>query len=148
MAIERIETKYGTVFRADRCKDDYGTLRTSGWYRRKGIPFKKRAVYVTLQKPALDAFRRAEDVLGFQIFTTGSHRTCEFQAAKYREDPKRFAHPNEGVHTQGLAIDVDSGQLDKRGKDGRTVREVLRAVGWKQSRPEDEPWHFSWGVTA
>lgn len=152
MATRRIATKFGTVFHRDTCKSDWGNIVTSTWYRRKVgrvyVPFKKRPVAITLQKPAMDAFRAVEDKLGFQVFVTGSHRTCAYQRELYARDPRRYAHPNSGVHTHGLAVDVDSTQLGKVGKNGKTVRETFRAVGWKQSRPDDEPWHHSWGVTA
>jgi hypothetical protein len=148
MAIAIINTKFGRVFRADGCKDDYNNLKTSRYYYRGGVRFKKRPQPITLQEPALKAYQEVEKRLGFQVFVTGSKRECAQQLALWKSDPNRFAHPSVGVHTHGLAVDVDSTQLSKKGKNGKTVRETFRAVGWKQSRPDDEPWHHSWGVEA
>ena len=131
MAVSRFVTPFGTVFRSDRCKDDYKNLVTWG----------RAAKRATLQRPAMLTYKAAQLVTGgFRI--TGSLRTCEFQRDKFKEDPDRFAHPNVGVHTQGLAIDVHTGDLNG------LIRRTLLLLGWKQTRPDDEPWHFSFRVKA
>lgn len=85
---------------------------------------------------------------------TGSLRTCEQQARLYAlngkdgNPPNRYAPPTVGVHTHGLAIDVHTGWLAALFRVGVSIRRVLSRRGWNQSRPDDEPWHFSFGVTA
>lgn len=145
------DTRFGRIFYGGACRDDYATIDT---YRHPDAP--KDWPTFTLQRPAIRSLIAAQRRLarktrpkapwtwrrGVPIRVTGSFRTCEFQREKYEEDPKRFAHPDAGVHTRGLAIDVHTGQLNE------AIREALLAKGWHQSRPGDEPWHFSFGVTA
>lgn len=146
MAIHRYKTRYGTIFHADRCKDDFGNIITA---RIKGRTFtgnKVTATY-TLQRPAIRSLRAVARDLGSAlrprpVIVTGTIRACETQAALYKSDPNRYAHPNSTLHTQGLAIDVHTGHLNNK------VRESLLRHGWHQSRPVDEPWHFSFRLTA
>ncbi len=145
MALQTKETRFGKVFRLEGdCKDDWKNIRTSRFYRKPSgiIRRRLRRVSVTMQGPALDAFRRAEERAGKEIVVTGSSRTCEFQAAKYAEDSKRFAPPWVGLHCQALAIDVHTDYLTS------DRREALAHVGFTQARPTDEPWHYSFGWTA
>jgi hypothetical protein len=145
MAVTTIPTKYGDVYRyVGGCKDDYDNIVTSSYYRRYGVIFKKRPVAITIQRPALKALRAAEKRLGRQIVVTGSARSCEYQAELYRKDPSRYAAPSVGVHCQALAFDVTTADPELKTK----VRAALYAEGFHQSRPDDEPWHFSYAVTA
>jgi hypothetical protein len=138
-------TKYGLVYWRPTCKSDWSNIESRGYYVKfegtKNQERVQRDYNLKLQRSALRSFLAAEKKLGFQLKLTGSHRTCEFQRACWESDPQRFAHPNEGVHTHGLAIDVHTGILSNR------IKDVLKAHGWKQSRPVDEPWHFSFKVT-
>ncbi len=52
----------------------------------------------------------------------------------------RFADPNKGLHVVGLAFDIHS---DFNNAD---VYQAFREDGWHQTRPIDEPWHWSYGV--
>lgn len=133
MAIHRGFTRWGVVYRADVCRDDWGNIveKVRDGYRLK------------LQRPALKSYRAAEAAIGREIVLTGSWRACSTQAALYKQDPNRFAHPNSTLHTQGLAIDVSTAQPDQA-----RIREVLTRRGWHQSRPVDEPWHYSFHWTA
>lgn len=145
MTIEKIDTRYGPIFRSTVCKDNYGNIETSTRYKKASgtIAWRKRSgADVTLQRPALASFKMAEEKAGQEIVLTGSQRTCALQYELYRSDPGRFAHPNEGVHTQALAIDVNTNHLNEK------VRACLKLCGWEQSRPDDEPWHFSFKVRA
>ncbi len=145
MAVEEYTSKYGTVYRCvGCCKDDWKNIRKSSYYRKQSglVRLAPRDVDVTLQKPALDSLRAVEEKLSRQIYVTGSLRTCELQHDLYASDPKRYASPLVGVHCQGLAIDVHTGHLDE------VLRSTLLHHGWNQSRPTDEPWHFSFRVTA
>jgi hypothetical protein len=86
------------------------------------------------------------------IFLTGSIRSCAtaqmLYFSKENQDrirttgSSRYARPEATVHPHGLAIDVHTGYLNS------TIRGILLGHGWKQSRPEDEPWHFSFYLTA
>lgn len=146
MGIERYETRYGTVYRmVGGCKDDWKNLATSNFYRKDSgvIRLRSRRLPVKMQRPALQAFRQAEAKVGHEIVVTGSLRTCELQAALYRSDPNRYAQPSEGVHCQGLAVDVSTEQPDLT----TGIRKAMTLCGFKQSR-SDEPWHFSFHVSA
>ena len=133
MAIYRKLTRWGLVFRNTVCKSDWSNIVEKD---RDGYTLK-------LQKPAMRSYRAAEASLGREIKLTGSWRSCSLQAQLYQSDTQRYAHPNTTLHTQGLAIDVSTAQrdLDK-------IRGALKKRGWTQSRPTDEPWHYSFGWTA
>lgn len=125
-------TRYGRAFRSTLCKSDWSN-----------IVEKDREGYVLkLQAPAMRSYRLAERALGKEIRLTGSWRSCAYQAELYSRDPSRYAHPNTTLHTQGLAIDVSTNM------DLSRVRPLLLKRGWTQTRPVDEPWHFSFGWTA
>lgn len=146
MGVERYETRYGDVFRlVGGCKDDWPNIRTLRFYRKSSgvIRLRTRRVPVTMQRPALKAFKAAEERVGHEIVVTGSLRSCELQAALYKSDPHRFAQPSEGVHCQGLAIDASTEQPDLT----TGIRRAMVAEGFHQSR-SDEPWHFSFRVSA
>lgn len=133
MAIERYFTKYGVVYHQPQCKSDW-----------KNIVERDRNGYtLKLQQPAMRSFRSAEEKLGREIKLTGSWRSCSLQAQLYQSDTSRYAHPDKTLHTHGLAIDVSTAQPDQQ-----RIRELLLARGWHQSRPDDEPWHYSFRLTA
>lgn len=140
-----IETKYGPIRHRDICKSDWKNIKSVVSRRRDGSPIPW--TNLTLQEPAIKSIRAVEKDLSkpwkkFYVKVTGTHRTCAFQAAKYKEDPKRYAPPNAGLHTHGLAIDVHTGYLSEK------LRVSLLKHGWEQSRPSDEPWHFSYHLKA
>jgi hypothetical protein len=112
------------------------TGNTSGQCNDK-VPLVERGG-VKLQPPAMGAFLQAQARAGQRISLTGSWRSCAIQTAGYRLNPGRFADPASSMHPQGLAIDV-------RNPVPANVRAALLASGWFQSRPDDEPWHFSYG---
>lgn len=136
-----IRTTYGPIFEpVGSCQDDYRNIRTDSWDGQN----------VTLQEAALRSFHAAEDRYGArtnrkgarQIGLTGSHRTCAQQAALYKKDPHRFAPPDASLHPRGLAVDVSQAQPNLA-----MIRTILKAHGWKQARPTDEPWHYSYWVS-
>ncbi len=152
-----VVTTYGVIHRVDGvCKDDYENLRVYNQPPEGGAP-------IILQQPAMKSFKAAEAAYGERkwrpfmhmpkrivgpsrtfrpIHLTGSIRSCATQARLYASDKSRYAPPWVGVHPHGLAIDVDTGYLN------RIIRNILLNHGWRQSRPDDEPWHFSFGVIA
>jgi hypothetical protein len=161
-----IETEFGPVRRADGCKDDYDSLVVYDQPPAGGTP-------IILQRAAMRSFQICEEryakerwrpgfpkkvtqridpeIWGKQregkrefrpIYLTGSIRSCDTQARLYKSDSNRYAPPDVGVHTHGLAIDVHTGYLNA------VIRRILFNHGWTQSRPDDEPWHRSFGVTA
>lgn len=141
------DTTYGKVFRLyGGCKDDWKTIVTSRFYRKPSglIRRRLRKKSITMQQPAIKALKEAEVKLGREIVTTGSFRTCALQDSLYRSDTKRFAPNTVGLHCQGLAIDVTTEDPELK----TTVRKALLAHGFTQTRPDDEPWHFSYGWTA
>jgi hypothetical protein len=158
MTGNRIRTEYGVIYRSEQCRDDWRNIET---YDQQG-----GHSLITLQKPAILSLKAAEQTLyrrlhpidaerrkrrgkppGVEpiIVLPGSKRTCELQASLYAKDPQRYAPPNAGVHTHGLAIDVS--QAQRRRKLNLTYK-VLAGHGWTRTRPDDEPWHWSFGVTA
>ena len=141
----RYPTRYGDIRHSDLCKDDWRNIISVVSKRRDGstIPY----THLKMQEPAIKSIRAVEKELSrpwkkFYVRATGTHRTCEFQAQKYREDPRRYAPPNAGLHTHGLAIDVHTGFLSEK------LRKAMLKHGWHQSRPVDEPWHFSFRLKA
>jgi hypothetical protein len=145
--IERFRTRYGTVFHSSTCKDDWPNLATVTLVNNVVTRRKQEGATYTLQSPAIKSLRAVARDLGGPwrpqpVRVTGTIRACETQAALYASDSSRYAHPNVTLHTQGLAIDVNTNFLDER------IRKSLLAHGWHQSRPDDEPWHFSYKLTA
>lgn len=144
------KTPYGTI-RYGECRDDWPNLRLYDQPPEGGAPVK-------LQGPALRAFKAAQvryarrvgwsrqriekNPDGRPIRLTGSWRSRAYQSELYLKDPKRYAPPCAGLHPDGLAIDVSQDQpnLDK-------IDRALKATGWVQARPDDEPWHYSFGVS-
>ena len=133
------KTRYGPVYHREKCKSDWRNIVT--------VDHKKPWTRYTLQRPAVKSLHAvARDLGSFWkpqwVRVTGTHRTCSFQLSKWREDPSRFASPNGTLHTHGLAIDVHTGFLNEK------IRKSLLRHGWHQSRPDDEPWHFSFRLKA
>jgi hypothetical protein len=125
---------WGRIICGGKCRDDYARLEVYHQTDERSI---------ILQRAALKSFRDAEDKLGFKIWLTGSIRSCDVQARLYRSDPNRFARPDTTGHTRGLCIDVSQNQSPKRLRD---IDKALSYRGWHQSRPIDEPWHYSFGI--
>lgn len=148
---ENIRTPNGTIHYGPTCRDDYPNFEV---YDQGGS-----AVVLTLQKPAMTAFKAAEvryakklkwsdarikknHGLGRAIAVlAGTNRTCATQAKLYASDHSRYAPPNSTGHTRGLAIDVNQGQPNLA-----IVNAALLAEGWNRAR-SDEPWHFSYFLT-
>ena len=138
--MEKYRTRYGTVYHSPVCKDDWDNIKTFSFEGVTGATY-------TLQRPAIRSLRAVARDLGgpwkpAPVIVTGTIRSCAQQAALYAMDPSRYANPNATLHTQGLAIDVHTGHLNDK------IRKSLLAHGWHQSRPDDEPWHFSFRLTA
>lgn len=135
------KTPYGVVHWGGSCKDDYPNIKLYDQPPPGGAPVK-------LQAPALRAFRAAERRYGrFRpkkwraIKLSGSWRSCAYQASLYAKDSHRYANPATSLHCRGLAIDVIN-------PVPAGVHRALTYIGWVQARPDDEPWHYSWGVKA
>ena len=138
----RIHTDYGVIYYGGPCRDDYPSFQT---YDMGG-----GHTILTLQRPAMRAFMAAEERYRNKTnehkviaVLPGTNRSCATQTRLYRSDPSRYARPEVTGHTRGLAIDVSQAQ----GRDAlRMIATALRNEGWTQVR-EDEPWHWSFGVT-
>ena len=153
-AISKV-TRYGRVYRLDSgCKDDWDNMVTATI----GGPFSIGKETYRLQKPAVDSLRWVAKEIGAQgpfklrsrpVQVTGTSRSCELQARLYASDRNRYAPPWVGLHTQGLAIDVDTNwQLSLDSKTEYKFKQAMKAAGWTQTRPGDELWHWSYGWTA
>ena len=145
-----MKTAYGTIHYGGPCQDDYANIilydqKDRGW------------AVIKLQAPAVRSLKDCEKRWARlttpwrkrrTIRVSGSWRSCELQHDLYYSDPpesqQRYAHPDKTVHTRGLAIDVYwKGVFTKL-----ILKRILRNHGWHQTRPDDEPWHWSFGVTA
>jgi hypothetical protein len=138
------KTPTGVIHYGGPCRDDYPNIRIYDQPPKGGSPVK-------LQAAALRAFQRAERDYGKAtkrpagwraIGLTGSWRSCAYQAELYRRDSKRYANPAVTGHTRGIAIDVSTSQPNQD-----IIARCLRRNGWTQTRPDDESWHWSYGVT-
>jgi hypothetical protein len=143
---KRYETSFGTITYGGPCKDDYVGMQI---YDQPGS-----GTPVKLQGPAMRSFRAAEERATPRwlrrkdrvrpIILTGSWRDCDYQKVLYVRDPNRYAKPEVTAHCRGLAIDVSTKQgLFRR----RKIHRALTRNGWRQVRPDDEPWHYSYFVT-
>jgi hypothetical protein len=138
-------TPYGVIHYGGPCKDDYDNIQLYDQGQRGWAVLK-------MQAPALRSLKDVEVAWAKRttpwkkrryIRVTGSHRTCAFQAECYARDPNRYAPPNVGLHTRGLAIDV----YWRNPFQAVLLKRLLRHHGWNQTRPVDEPWHWSFGIT-
>ena len=132
------DTPFGRIYFGGECKDDYPNIVIYDQPPKGGRPIK-------LQRSACRSFREAERRLGKLILLTGSWRSCAYQRELYELDDDRYAHPDVTLHTRGLAVDVSTAQSKRR---LRKIRRHLTDLGWKQVRPDDEPWHYSYVLMA
>lgn len=142
-------TKYGIVYHSSVCKDNWSNIIVVQKYRKPNGDLIDRPKELKMQRAAIKSLKAVEDKLGQQVKTTGSWRSCSEQWALYRSDSSRFAHPNTTLHTQGLAIDVNMvwrGELTNA--EVNRFEDLMRKHGWKQARPDDEPWHWSFKLKA
>ena len=161
--VERpIRTPNGIIHYGGPCKDDYPNME-----RLDQDPDGANIILV-LQRPAMKAFLAAQvryarksgwskerierntvrigtkryPVGRTIVILPGTNRTCATQTALFRKDPNRYAAPQITGHTRGLAIDRSNAQPNLA-----IVDQCLRLEGWTRTRPDDEPWHHSYGVT-
>jgi hypothetical protein len=133
------ERLWGEIRCGGACKDDYGRIVV------ESSPNGQHSV--KLQRAAWDSFEAACKAVGFWIQTTGTWRSCELQESLFNSDPpasmQRYAPPPKTAHTRGLAIDVTTayGPFKRR-----KIRKALLNRSWHQARPDDEPWHYSFGI--
>lgn len=162
-APSRRKTPYGYIRYGGPCRDDYRNMVTYD-----ATP-QGSGLVLTLQRPAMQALlaarvryakrsgwskqriaRNTVKIKGLGtvpegrpiIMTPGTNRSCETQARLYASDRSRYASPAITGHTRGLALDVSTAQANQD-----IIKACLRAEGWTQTRPGDEPWHWSYGVT-
>ena len=138
------KTPTGVIHYGGPCQDDYDNMQIYDQPPEGSSPIK-------LQEAALLAFRAAERAYGEAtgrpkgdrpIKLTGSWRSCAHQAELFAGDSKRFADPDVTGHCRGIAIDVSTAVPNQD-----IIAQCLSDSGWTQTRPDDEPWHWSYGVT-
>ena len=102
---------------------------------------------VTLQRPALLAFRAAQREAGRRIPVVWSYRSCAQQrqactniCGNANGCPELCAPPGRSWHQLGAAIDTTAHAL----KDP-AVKRALLDNGWCQPLPTSDPGHFSFG---
>lgn len=127
--------QWGTIRAGGPCKDDYKRIVIE--HAPKGN------AYVKLQKAAAASFLAASADVGFFIECTGSWRSCQTAHILYAQDPNRYAPADKGAHMRGLAIDVTTVYPAPKQK---AIHDALLKRGWHQARPDDEPWHYSFGL--
>lgn len=72
---------------------------------------------------------------GKRIQINDGFRSREYQAALYKKDPSKAAPPGSSLHEFGLAVDINSGDVDTLDKLG-----LMKKYGF--TRPVGaEPWH-------
>ncbi len=105
---------------------------------------------VTLQGPALRAFKAAEERCATRkrkhILITGQgYRSYDLQNDLYKnsDQPGRYADPDGSMHVEALAVDVDQNQGWFR---LRRIRKALEAEGWHYG-VSGEPWHASYRLS-
>jgi hypothetical protein len=125
----------GKIICGGKCRDDYKRIVTKGYGT-------NRHLHVTLQAAAMESFLEACGAVN-PIVLTGSWRSCKQQTDLWRSDSQRFAAPYTTAHCRGLAIDVSTAITAKRDEE---VRHALLRRSWHQVRPDDEPWHYSFGI--
>jgi hypothetical protein len=148
MSTQTVHTVTGPAYRSSKCEDRWPNMRT----------MTVAGQQLHMQLCAIRAYRqscrefaklsgwspeRIKRTGGRPILLTGSWRSCELQTHLHAEDPKRFADPDVSLHPEGLAVDVDTGQ-----KGFGLAVEAMANIGWARVRPDDEPWHHSWGYKA
>jgi len=105
--------------------------------------------YIQLQGPAIRAFKAAEEKLGHRILITGhGYRSYATQRTLWLGDKKRFANPDNSMHVEALAVDVDQSQKWRGLTVAQTlnkIRKALEAEHWHYG-VSGEPWHASYGV--
>lgn len=134
------DTHWGTIHRTIECKDDWDNIV---------IYHQDNQRIVKLQKPAILSFKEQEKRVGTHInkpnhiirLTGEGWRSCALQRELHNSDPARFADPNGSLHTQGLAIDLDTN--DPYFEDNKRA---LLNHGWHFPRP-DEIWHVSFRIS-
>ena len=150
----RIRTPYGYIYYGGPCRDNYRNFVTLDQF-----PKNDGNVVLTLQGPAMRAFKAAQVRYAKQtgwtkkqlanspagrpiIILAGTNRSCSTQRALYASDRNRYANPDITGHTRGLAIDRSNAQPNLA-----IVDRCLAAEGWNRTRPDDEPWHWSYFLT-
>lgn len=110
---------------------------------------------VTLQGPALRAFRAAElritpkrlkrkGKVQHILITGQGYRSYSLQKGLYASDSSgRYADPDGSMHVEALAVDIDQGQGYLR---LRAIRKALEAEGWHYG-VSGEPWHASFRLS-
>lgn len=125
---------WGEIRCGGPCQDDYGRIK---------VHVQDAQHFLKLQQAAINSIVAAEAKLKFPIICTGSWRSCTTAHALFAQDPQRYAPPDKGAHMRGLAIDVN--QLLPKLKL-EAIDKALLARGWHKARPDDEPWHMSFGI--
>ena len=76
------------------------------------------------------------ETTGKKVIVTSGARTTQEQEALYRKNPQKAARPGRSLHEFGLALDVNSPDLDAMDQAG-----LMRKYGF--TRPVGgEPWHM------
>lgn len=104
--------------------------------------------YGQLDKAAAASKARIDAKLGYPVPASSAndaYRPYSVQAAGYASGDTiggkpRYASPEKGLHVVGLAFDIHADYNKPE------VYEAFRQEGWHQTRPVDEPWHWSYGV--
>jgi len=137
------DSRYGVVhmsYPGPKADPPYGNVN---WYRRPEGD-------VRLQGPALRSFKEAEIAATprrlrrkgkiLPILITGvGYRSWAAQKDLYDTDHQRYADPDESMHVEALAVDIDMTQsIIRRAK----IKYQLKKRGWFYE-VDGEPWHAS-----
>jgi hypothetical protein len=134
------ERQWGEIRCGGVCKDDYARIKLWG---NGQVQYKlQNAALVSLLDANEDIARRLHRK-EFTTQLTGSWRSCDTAHDLFARDPSRYAPPDKGAHMRGLAIDVTTAYATEI---QHVIRTVLGNHSWHQARPDDESWHFSFGI--
>lgn len=100
-----------------------------------------------LDRVAAASIVRINQKLGYTVQNVGTYRSYQEQAEGYAKDPSRFAKPGTSLHEVGLAIDVHEAQVHNKDLVDAFTKEGWHRARWGAETRNDEPWHWSYGVS-
>lgn len=100
-----------------------------------------------LDKDAAASKARIDAAVGYAVPNVGAYRSYAEQAAAYASNPGRFASPDKSLHVVGLAIDIHRDYQDRPEVISAFTAEGWHRPRWGEGTRNDEPWHWSYGVS-
>lgn len=138
-ATSKMDVKGGKTSKAGLLKLAEGPIRDGGTgmqYIKLGKGVSIDTMNPSMLKNLLGMAQEYGEKTGNAITVTSGTRTSAEQAELYRKFPGKAARPGNSLHEFGLAVDINSGDLDQLDDMG-----LMRKYGF--TRPVGgEPWHM------